>query len=401
MAKTALRFVAGYSAIEAAWKDIYKRSRPKSRNTVGVDEVSINHFARDPKPLLRFISSEVHSEEYAFSALRPHFVLKPNGKRRLICVPTVNDRIVQRATLDFLTAKYGTRFANPISFGFIKGRTVQDAAERACRLREKHGWAFKTDISTFFDSVDRRLLHARITHAIRHRSLHRLLIAASNCEIDPPGKGAQKKHLAVLGIKVGVGIRQGMPLSPFFANLFLEPFDGEILRAGFNAVRYADDLVFFADSKEQCETIEAFCKESLHSLNLTIPDTGPNSKSEIVPPDEAIEFLGLGLRKNGVQYELVLLKAQRDAIRTELMQLGSISNLLSRNIRLANLGHAIESRISGYLNTYECCTNYVELENALGGLHQCILRRLYGKDGLGLDIGSLSSEQLSFLGLFS
>ena len=83
----------------------------------------------------------------------------------------------------------------------------------------------------------------------------------------------------------------------------------------------------------------------------------------------------------------------------ELLQLGSITNLLSRNIRLADLGRAIESRISGYLNTYDCCTNYAELENALEGLHETVLRRLYGHDGLGLDINSLSSEKRSFLGL--
>ncbi len=247
MAKTGLNFVAGYSAIEAAWKEIYKRSRPKSRNTVGIDEVSINSFARDPKPLLRFISSEVLNSDYTFSRLRPHLVPKTSGKFRLICVPTVNDRIVQRATLNFLTAKYGARLANQISYGFIKGRTVYDAAERACRLREKHGWAFKTDISAFFDTVDRRLLHDRIAHEIRHRSLHRLLIEAANCEIENP-VGTQKKRLADLGIKEGLGIRQGMPLSPFFANLFLEPLDDGILKAGFHAVRYADDLLFFAYS---------------------------------------------------------------------------------------------------------------------------------------------------------
>jgi retron-type reverse transcriptase len=35
-----------------------------------------------------------------------------------------------------------------------------------------------------------------------------------------------------------------MPLSPFFANLFLESFDNEIKATGLKAVRYADDLIF-------------------------------------------------------------------------------------------------------------------------------------------------------------
>ncbi len=310
MAKTGLNFVAGYSAIEGgSWKEIYKRFfRTKSRNTVASMKVIFKIVCQRPEtsPSIHFIARFLIATT-RLAAFARIWSLNRSGKFRSICVPTVNDRIVQRATLNFLTAKYGARLANQISYGFIKGRTVYDAAERACRLREKHGWAFKTDISAFFDTVDRRLLHDRIAHEIRHRSLHRLLIEAANCEIENP-VGTQKKRLADLGIKEGLGIRQGMPLSPFFANLFLEPLDDGILKAGFHAVRYADDLLFFADSKEQCEAFEGFCKESLDRLNLTIPNTGPGSKSVIVPPDEVVEFLGLGLRKNGIDTSSYFLK---------------------------------------------------------------------------------------------
>lgn len=398
MATSSLNFIASPQSIEAAWKELLGRSRPKSRNTIGVDGVSINDFLRDPKPRLRSIARELRAGSYVFSSLRPHLVLKPTGKDRLICVPTVDDRVVQRAILNFLDAKYGTWLANPVSYGFIRGRNVEDAAKRACALREKHGWAFKTDISAFFDRVDRQQLHQRVVRHIRHRSLHRVLNTISSCEIEAPS-GSSKRRIANLGIQKGIGVRQGMPLSPFFANLFLAPFDKEIQRAGLNAVRYADDLIFFADSREQCVEIEHFCKTMLARMNLQIPGLEENTKTIIAGPSEAIEFLGLGLTKVGAKYELVLLPEQRESIRSELLKLGSIPDLLSRKIQLADLGRAIDSRVAGYLHAYDCCTNHAELENDLDNIRQKILIRIYGPEGLAIDIKSLSSTKRTFLGL--
>jgi len=398
MATSSLDLIASPLFIDAAWKDLLGRSRPKSRNTVGVDGICINDFLRDPKPRLRSIARELRAGNYAFSPLRPHLVLKPNGKDRLICVPTVNDRVVQRAILNFLNIKYGTWLANPISYGFVKGRNVEEAAKRACTLREKQGWAFKTDISAFFDRVDRHQLRQRIAKHIRHRSLHKILMAISACEIEAPS-GTSKKRIAKLGIQKGLGVRQGMPLSPFFANLFLAPFDMAIQKAGLNAVRYADDLIFFADSHGKCVDIEKFCKTTLGRMNLHIPDLQDNSKTIIAAPNETTEFLGLGLTKVGHKYELVLLPKQRDAIRSDLLQLGSIPDLLSRKIQLADLGRAIDSRVAGYLHAYECCSNHSELENDLDNIRQKILQRIYGPDGLSINTSALSKEKRTFLGL--
>ncbi len=44
---------------------------------------------------------------------------------------------------------------------------------------------------------------------------------------------------------MGVGVRQGMPLSPILANLVLSEFDGKIEKSGLKMVRYADDIAIF------------------------------------------------------------------------------------------------------------------------------------------------------------
>ncbi len=201
-----------------------------------------------------------------------------------------------------------------------------------------------------------------------------------------------------MGIEDGRGVRQGMPLSPLFANIMLQGFDDEIVSGGYSAIRYADDLIFFADSEQSCMDVHHFCGEQLNRLGLKIPDVGPTSKSRIYRPEEPAEFLGLGLVGSPQGYILRLMPDQIAHIHRELLQLGSIQELLSRRVRLANLGSHIQNRVSGYYSAYETCTNVEELENELNGLTQKILLSIY-RDGLKIDIRSLSAAGKTFLGL--
>jgi retron-type reverse transcriptase len=397
MSQTALTGIASYSTLDKAWRSLYSRARPYSRNTRGIDGVSINDFALDPKPQLRRLSVELSQGIFSFSPLRAHLIPKPNGKERLICVPTVQDRIVQRALLEFLTTKYFVRLANPISYGFIRHRTVKDAATVACQRRSSLPWVFKTDIASFFDQIDRSLLEKAIRRTVRERSLYPLLTAALDCEAEASSRNAERK-IKAMGIKAGRGVRQGMPLSPLFANVILQDFDDAIIEAGYSAIRYADDLIFFADGEESCRAIHAFCRAQLRKIDLEIPDIGPNSKSQIYKPVDPAEFLGLGLVREQSGYILRLMPDQIERIRREISQLQSIKELLSRRVTLANLGMHIQNRVTGYLSAYEGCTNVEDLEHALEELSQKILIAIY-RDGLKINIGSLSPEGRTFLGL--
>jgi RNA-directed DNA polymerase len=256
-------------------------------------------------------------------------------------------------------------------------------------LQNRHYFFFRSDRPKSTERSNQK--------TIRERSLHKLLIEAVTCEVYAPNASV-KKRIRKLGIEHGHGVRQGMPLSPFFANLFLHPLDLAIERENLNAVRYADDLIFFADTEEQCHQIFNFCKDELKPLNLQIPGIGANSKSEIYLPLQPAEFLGLGLCLINGKYELRLMGAQIERIRTDLLQLGSIPELLSRKVTLAFLGNSLRSRVSGYLSAYEACSNILELENTLTDIHQKVLRRIY-TEGLKIELSTLSGEARTFLGL--
>ncbi len=380
-----------------AWRTLFARARPQSRYTQGPDGVSLNDFALDLSGNLRALSQELRNGTFKFQPLRPQLIPKPNNAYRLICVPAVRDRVVQRALLELLSEKYGARLENSVSFGFVRRRTVEQAGRVACSLRKAHPWAFKTDVTSFFDRIDRHLLRDRIQRVIRDKSLHGLLFAALGSEIATARPSVAKK-IRALGIREGRGVRQGMPLSPFFANLVLQPFDAAIEKQKLKAVRYADDLIFLADTEQECHAIEAFCRTELAKLGLDIPPIGPGSKSVLIAPSQAAEFLGLAVSPRPGGYELRLMSDQVARIRAEVLQLGSIPELLARGVSLRTLGAILQARIGGYLSAYACCTNILELENALQDIHQRVLRRIY-REGLGIDLTTLSAEKRTFLGL--
>lgn len=382
-----------------AWRHLYKNAKPSSRNTVGSDEISINDFEKKAHANLRLLHSDLAAEHYRFSHLRPVLLKKRNGNDRLICIPTVRDRIVQRALLNFLAEKYSHKLKNRISYGFLPDRSVQDAAAVAVRIRKVKPWAFKTDITAFFDRIPRDELTRRIQAFIRESSLHRLLRSAVCCDIGGVKRGHQSR-ISKLGIRSGLGVRQGMPLSPFFSNVLLRDFDGAIVKRGYQAVRYADDLIFFADSADECNAIFEYCRAALAELGLEIPPIGEGSKSEIYAPAEAAEFLGLSLAPlvGGTGYTLRLSDNHIEQIRAEMGAFSSLEELLSRGITLKNLLPSVGAKAAGYLHAYQCCSNYAQLESLLADLTRDVLRRLY-TNGLGLDLHRLPNAAIRFLGL--
>lgn len=398
MATSSFQKALSTEALLKTWRYLYSKTSKRSKDTVGIDGVSINDYEIHHKANIAKLARELQNKEFRFKSLNPHFVPKPQkGKFRLISVPTVEDRIVQRALVDFLSIKYLKKLDNSISYGFVPGKSVIEASKRACELRNESPWILKTDITSFFDMIPRDILQSTLQKEIKDTSLHEILDMAINCEVDCT-KPRTPKRLKELGIKTGLGVRQGMPLSPFFANLLLYPLDKRLVKLKIKAVRYADDLVFFANSESSCKQILTDYQFEINKLGLTLPALLPGSKSVIYPPDKAAEFLGLELAKCHGSYQLRLSNDQREKIKSEILQLGTVKELISRRITFKTLGARLSAKVSGYFHAYSACTNITELENDLQNIEQKTLRNLYQKE-LGIRLNSLNAEVRRFLDL--
>ncbi len=84
------------------------------------------------------------------------------------------------------------------------------------------------------------------------------------------------------------GLAQGSPLSPMFANLFLEQLDERVRAAGFPLVRYGDDLVLFAGNAADARHALAVATAAVEEIGMSLG----TDKTEVMSFDDGFCFLG-------------------------------------------------------------------------------------------------------------
>jgi RNA-directed DNA polymerase len=99
-----------------------------------------------------------------------------------VTVPTLEDKVAQRAILLLLEPIYETDFL-PCSYGFRPGRSAHDALHVLRNGFMEHGlrWVVDVDISKYFDTIDhahlRRFLDQRVTDGVVRRMIDKWLKA--------------------------------------------------------------------------------------------------------------------------------------------------------------------------------------------------------------------------------
>jgi retron-type reverse transcriptase len=385
--------------LEAIW---HFEKRRLLKSTFGVDRQTGKDFREHlPSELDRI-------RERALNGHKPSGLLaiakpKPSGGNRIICVPTISDRVLQFALLsEFREGLERRGLLNPVSYGLIRGagRGVNEARRRAVALRTSHKWVLKADIQKFFDNISRDGVRDVIQRVVPKRSLHSCLLAFIDSEIvdgfDPDWRAIVEKA----GIVVGKGVRQGMPLSPYFAGMILRDLDRAILRRGYRAIRYVDDIVGFFDSEKECRSFQRFLASQLGKIGLSIGSGGESaSKTKLYEPGEAAEFLGMEICwRVGSGYQLRIPKSCIEKIGAKFASAGTIDQLLSKRVLLPKLGTYLESIEMGYLRAYDGAENHDEHRKELASMKRCALNAVL-EEALGPDVYKLSSKSKRFLGI--
>lgn len=186
--------------------------------------------------------------------------------------------------LSYLLFRYDYLLADNC-YAFRRTYGVKDAVRR---IRNTHGlnekYCLKVDISNYFNSVNvpgllQKLEFLKTEDAKLYAFLQKLL-KANQAVI-------QEKDGSCI-ISENRGAMAGIPISPFLANIYLMEVDHFFEKAGVLYFRYSDDILLFADSKEELQEYQKQLYDKIQENQLQL---NPR-KVCISEPGEPVEFLG-------------------------------------------------------------------------------------------------------------
>lgn len=171
---------------------------------------------------------------------------------------------------------YAFRRHYGVKDAIIKFKGNEEYAKKYC---------FKVDISNYFNSIDigillKKLVFVREQDEELFRLFEKIL---REDRVYENGNIVSDSH----------GAMAGMPCSPFFANVYLSDVDKYFEEYGVEYFRYSDDVLIFADGKEDMEKIMDIFLTKVKENKLRLNE----SKVSLSKPYEPFEFLGFSYNK--------------------------------------------------------------------------------------------------------
>jgi len=220
---------------------------------------------------------EVLDDNYRPLPLRQFPMRKPDGRQRILSAQFLKDKLVQRALLTLLEPR-AERLFHDDSFGYRPQRNVAKALAKVReRIRIGLDWLVDADIETFFDAIPHRPLIRVLDGFLDDAKALRLIERWLN-------QGAHVRSL----LSTPRGICQGAVLSPLFCNLYLHRFDTDLDSANIPFVRFADDFLLFAPTREAADRARDFAARQLERRDLSLHPT----KTRVVRSSPSVSFLG-------------------------------------------------------------------------------------------------------------
>src|SRR3989442_1555904 len=184
----------------------------KKEAAPGVDGETWRHYGETLEVNLQDLSERLKRGAYRAKPVRRVYIPKADGRQRPLGVTALEDKIVQRATVEVLNAIYETDFLG-FSYGFRPGRSPHHALDALYTglLTKKVNWVLDLDIKGFFDGLSHEWLVRFIEHRIADRRVVRLIQKWVRAGVLEDGTRTRSE----------VGTVQGGSVSPLLANLYL------------------------------------------------------------------------------------------------------------------------------------------------------------------------------------
>jgi group II intron reverse transcriptase/maturase len=235
----------------------------------GVDGQTWQSYGQDLQSNLLDLSDRLARGGYRPQPVRRAYIDKADGSKRPLGVPALEDKIVQRATVEVLNVIYEQDFLG-FSYGFRPGKSAHNALDAVAVgvWAKKVGWILDADISKFFDSIEHDWLVKFIEHRVADTRVVRLIKKWLHAGVLEDGRLTQSE----------LGTVQGGSISPLLANIYLhyafdlwvEQWRGRHARGDVIVVRYADDWVAGFQFRDDADRFQRAVQERLGQFGLKL-----------------------------------------------------------------------------------------------------------------------------------
>lgn len=276
----------------------------KGKHTAGVDE----QVALTPKARMALVRSMGKHAIWKVSPTRRMYIPKPGkpGQERPLGIPTIRDRVAQAIVKNALEPCWEAQF-EAHSYGFRPGRSIHDAIEqcfRNFRGNARRPWILDADIKSAFDQIS----HQHILDSIG----------------PVPGRELIKQWLKAGYVEAEIfhatesGTPQGGIISPLLLNVALHGLQQQ-LGPAYGYVRYADDFIVCARSRDEIENAQTTIEEWLKQRGLALHP----EKTKVRHIDDGFDFLSFSIKRYGGK---CLIKPQKEKVHAFLAKLRSWLN---------------------------------------------------------------------------
>ena len=362
----------------------------KRQAAAGVDGETWRHYGEALEENLQELSHRLKRGAYRAKPVRRVYIPKADGRQRPLGVTALEDKIVQRATVEVLNAIYETDFLG-FSYGFRPRRSQHDALNALYRgLNEKKvNWVLEVDVRSFFDQLSHEWLVKFLKHRIADRRVLRLIQKWLRAGVLEGDEWRVQEE----------GSPQGGSASPLLANIYLHyVFDqwvqawrkqraqGDVI-----VVRYADDIVVGFQNKAEAEKFWEELKERMQKFHLELHpektrllEFGPHAvqtrRQRGDGRPETFNFLGFthicGKTKKG--RFLVVRQTIRKRLLAKLSQVKAELELRMHD-PLPEVGQWLKAVVGGHVRYYGVPTNGSALNRfrhvVAGFWHQSLSQR--------------------------
>jgi len=367
--------------LAAAWRQVHARA-----GAGGVDRQTVEQFAAHAELRLSRLSAALRTGTYAPQPVRRCWIEKLGSvEQRPLGIPTVTDRVVQTALRLVLEPIFEREFL-PSSYGFRPGRGCKDALREVQRQVDAGAtWVVDADIKSYFDTIPHAALLAEVRTRVADGRVLELLEA-----------------YLTQGVMDGLeqwtpeaGTPQGAVISPLLANVYLHPVDQALAAAGYQVVRYADDLVILCASAEEAQRALSLLRTLLEHRGLQLHP----EKTRVVDATQpgGFDFLGYHFEQGRRWPRKKSLRKLKDTVRRYTRR--------TRGVSLAVIVAELNPVLRGWFAYFQHShpRTFPSLDGWLRMRLRSLLRKRHGRRGRGrgLDHQRWPNAYFRALGLFS